>query len=122
MCELLQSFGCFWSLHSKLSHIVGGILQFCTNTIPFLAPLPILIYISSIYYHQILLRLIVIQNKVINNTPIIVYKTSILSLPLDKLCNIIACYLLQILNSFRTFNPKLSHVRNIKYAYTVYNS
>ena len=71
---------CFRSLDSQLSRTVGRILQFGTYRIMAYAPIPILVDITGVYDQQIFLRLVMIYQKVIHDTSLVIREASILSL------------------------------------------
>ena len=113
---------CFRSLDSQLSRTVGRILQFGTYRIMAYAPIPILVDITGVYDQQIFLRLVMIYQKVIHDTSLVVREASILSLAKRQDRSVIRSYALNESQGVRAFYPKLAHVGNIEHTYTIHYS
>lgn len=94
-----------------------GSLRIVRNT-----PVPVFFHIGSIHHQHVFFRFILINQQIIYNPPILIRKTSILYFTRSQCRHIVRCYFLQKGQRLRSFHPKFSHVRYIKYTDTLTNS
>jgi hypothetical protein len=120
--QLLQNRNSLRTLYSKLSYVIRRIFQLGSLRIVRNTPVPVFFHIGSIHHQHVFFRFILINQQIIYNPPILIRKTSILYFTRSQCRHIVRCYFLQKGQRLRSFHPKFSHVRYIKYTDTLTNS
>ena len=120
-CQTLQYLQRLRTLDSQLTCLGGSVLQLSAHRIVAVTPCPIFVDISGIDHQKVFLRLIVINQQVINNSSRLIGEAGILCLTQRQLRGIIRGNALDKSQCIRTLHPKLTHVRDIKHTHAINN-
>ena len=82
-------------------------------------PIPVFLNIRGINYQEILLRIILIHQQIVYDTPFFIREASILHFTGSKCSYIIRSHFLKKSQCIRTFHPEFTHMRYIKYTNSI---
>ena len=107
------------ALHGQLRHAVGGILQPGALGVVGGAPRPVLVDVGGVHHQQVLLGLILVDQQVVHNAPLLVGQAGVLHAAGGEGGHVVRGDFLQEGQRLRPFDPELAHVRHVEHAHGV---
>ena len=117
--QFLQRLQRAGALHGQLRHAVGGVLQLGALGVVGGAPRPVLVDVGGVHHQQVLLGLILVDQQVVHNAPLLVGQAGVLHAAGGEGGHVVRGDFLQEGQRLRPFDPELAHVRHVEHAHGV---